>query len=110
MVVVDGVVTSPLLLAPDPTYLGLQGPLLARARLRPDLNHGEVSSCVGSGTLMGFTGPLSLGVVWPDQGSGVNAAGGVSSQLVGQEEKEESVNFLFQRQRKYRSTQGPHQY
>ena len=62
---------------------------------------------MGSGTLKGFSGPPFLGTVLPDQGPGVNAARGVSTQLEGQVEKEESVNFYYRGRDSTAAHKGP---
>ena len=56
---------------------------------------------------MGFTGTPSLGTVLPDQGSGVSAARGVSTQLEGQVEKEEREKFLLKLEIRTEDTRAP---
>ena len=56
---------------------------------------------------MGFTGTPSLGTVLPDQGSGVDAARGVCTQLGGQVQKEESEKFLFKSEKRTEDPRAP---
>ena len=56
---------------------------------------------------MGFTGTPFLGTVLPDQGSGVDAARGVCTQLGGQVQKEESEKFLFELEKRTKDPRAP---
>ena len=56
---------------------------------------------------MGYTGTPFLGTVLPDQGSGVDAARGVCTQLGGQVQKEESEKFLFELEKRTKDPRAP---